>query len=69
MNFLQTCPEFILNHWELSLIWTLFLIALLWDNARRSGQSVSPALATQMINKDNALVLDIRDKKTSAQAT
>lgn len=63
MSFFEHLPAFILNHWELCLIWTLFLVALLWDNARRSGKSVSPAQATQMINKDNALVLDIRDKK------
>lgn len=55
--------EFIGNHWELVGIWFAFLIALFWDNSRRGGLSVSPAQATQMINKDNALVLDIREKK------
>lgn len=55
--------EFITNHWELVGIWTAFLVALLWDNNRRSGQSVSPTQATFMINKEDALVLDIRDQK------
>lgn len=55
--------EFITNHWELVGVWMFFLVALLWDNNRRSGQSVSPTEATLMINKENALVLDIRDKK------
>ena len=55
--------EFITNHWELVGIWTAFLAALLWDNNRRSGQSVSPTQATFMINKEDALVLDIRDQK------
>ena len=44
-------------------VWFVFLMAFFWDNAQRSGQTVSTTQATQMINKQNALVLDIRDKK------
>lgn len=66
MSFLDKLSVFILNHWELVAIWLAFLVALLWDNSRRSGQSVSPAMATQLINKDQAIVLDIRDKKDFA---
>ncbi|KZY96735.1 MULTISPECIES: rhodanese-like domain-containing protein [Thalassolituus] len=54
--------EFVVNHWWLVGIWAAFLIALLWDNNRRNGQTVSTAEATTMINRQNALVLDIRDK-------
>ncbi|MFC3678683.1 rhodanese-like domain-containing protein [Bacterioplanoides pacificum] len=54
--------EFIGNHWWLVGIWGVFLAALLWDNNRRAGQSVSTAQATQLINKEDAVVLDIRDK-------
>lgn len=53
--------EFVTNHWELVGVWIAFLAALLWDNNRRSGQGVSPTQATFMINKEDALVLDIRD--------
>ncbi|MFY9178469.1 MAG: rhodanese-like domain-containing protein [Venatoribacter sp.] len=63
MIFFERLPEFILNHYELVGIWAVFLIALLWDNGKRSGQSITPSQATFMINKDNALVLDIREKK------
>ncbi|WP_430461568.1 rhodanese-like domain-containing protein [Thalassolituus sp. LLYu03] len=55
--------EFVGNHWELVGIWGAFVAALMWDNSRRSGASVSPAQATLMINKEEAVVLDIRDKK------
>lgn len=55
--------EFIGNHWWLVGIWGAFLAALMWDNNQRAGQSVSTAQATAMINRENALVLDIRDKK------
>jgi len=54
--------EFVINHWWLVGIWAAFLIALLWDNNRRNGQTVSTVEATTMINRENALVLDIRDK-------
>lgn len=54
--------EFVVNHWWLVGIWAAFLIALLWDNNRRNGQTVSTAEATTMINRQDALVLDIRDK-------
>lgn len=44
-------------------IWLAFVGALFWDNQQRSGASVSTAEAIRMINHDNALVLDIREKK------
>ncbi len=55
--------EFVGNNWWLVGIWGAFIGALLWDNNQRSGQSVSTAQATAMINRENALVVDIRDKK------
>src|SRR5690606_37102083 len=55
--------EFIGNNWWLVGLWAVFLLALLRDNNQRSGKTVSPSEATLMINKENALVLDIRDKK------
>jgi len=55
--------EFINNNWMLVSVWGAFLAAFLWDNNQRSGASISAAQATQMINKQDAAVLDIRDKK------
>ena len=54
--------EFATKYWWLVVIWVMFLIALFWDNNRRNGKGVSTAEATTMINRENALVLDIRDK-------
>ncbi|HEY5718125.1 MAG TPA: rhodanese-like domain-containing protein [Motiliproteus sp.] len=55
--------EFANNHWQLfgALAVTLVLLAL--SEARKGGPKLSPNLATQMINRDNAVVLDIRAKK------
>lgn len=60
---MQRVLEFVANHWELVGIFAFFLLALLWDNNKRAGASVSPAEATLKINKDKALVLDIREAK------
>ncbi|MEK9766450.1 MAG: rhodanese-like domain-containing protein [Thalassolituus sp.] len=59
---MEQLNEFIANHWLLVGIWSAFVVALLWDNNRRNGPSVSTAEATTMINREDALVLDIRDK-------
>ena len=55
--------EFITNNWMLVAGWLALLAAFLWDNAQRSGETVSPIQATRLINKQNALVLDLRDQK------
>lgn len=60
---MEQALEFISNNWMLVSIWGVFLAAFLWDNNQRSGASISAAQATQMINKQDAAVLDIRDKK------
>ncbi|MDF2183059.1 rhodanese-like domain-containing protein [Neptuniibacter sp. CAU 1671] len=55
--------EFISNHYLLIAAWVFTLIMLLMTESRKSGKSVSPSIATQMINKEDAVVLDIRAKK------
>jgi rhodanese-related sulfurtransferase len=52
--------EFALNHFELVAVLVGLLVALYWVESLRSGATVSPQLATQLINRDNAVVLDIR---------
>lgn len=54
--------EFVGNHWWLVGIWAALLAALIWDNNQRSGDSVSIVEATRLINRDDALVVDIREK-------
>ena len=55
--------EFVANHWWLVGIWGAFLLALLWDNNRRSGLSVSTSQATMMANNEDAVFVDILDAK------
>ncbi|RAU16500.1 rhodanese-like domain-containing protein [Nitrincola tibetensis] len=55
--------EFISNHYFLVLAWLITLAVLLWTEKNKSGRSVTPAEATRMINKESAIVVDIRPKK------
>ena len=55
--------EFATNHWELFLALLVTLVALFFTESRKGGKSISTHIATKMINKDEAVVVDIRDQK------
>ncbi|WP_210398244.1 rhodanese-like domain-containing protein [Motiliproteus sediminis] len=55
--------EFANNHLELFAALAVTLVLLAISEARKGGAKVTPHIATQMINKENAVVLDIRPKK------
>ena len=52
--------EFAINHYDLVGLMAVLLVMLYWVETKRSGQSVSPQVATRLINQQNALVLDVR---------
>lgn len=52
--------EFIANHYLLVAAFFIILGALLVTESRKSGQGVSPQAAVQLMNKSNAIVLDVR---------
>lgn len=58
--------EFATNHILLIAAWVLTLVMLLWSEQRKAGKSVDTHEATRLINKENAVVLDIRPKKEFA---
>lgn len=60
---LEQILEFIVNNYLLVGVWIAFLLALLWDGQQKSGRTVSIGEATQLINKEDAIVLDIRESK------
>ena len=53
--------EFLANNWQLSSLVFSLLIALFWVESLRQGRSISSRQATLLINKQQALVLDLRD--------
>ncbi len=55
--------DFATNNFMLVAAWALTLAMLLWTEQMKAGKSVGTHEATRMINKENAVILDIRPKK------
>ena len=55
--------DFIGNNVLLVSAWLLTLLMIVWNESRKSGKAVSTAEATKLINKEDAVILDIRPKK------
>jgi rhodanese-related sulfurtransferase len=60
---MENLLEFVANHPYLIAAWVLSLAMLLWNESRKSGTSVTPNQAVTLINKQDAVVIDIRAKK------
>ena len=60
---LEQFLEFVINHWVLSLIWVVLFILLIRTEGARGGTALSPSQVTQLINKEEAAVIDIRAKE------
>ncbi|MCK7544261.1 rhodanese-like domain-containing protein [Marinobacter bryozoorum] len=55
--------EFVVNHYILVSIFAALLLALFFLESRRGGKKVSAQQAVNLINRDEAVVVDIRDRK------
>lgn len=55
--------EFITNHWMLAGSFVVLLTLLFLIERRRSGQMLSTQAVTLLLNRDAAIIVDVRDKK------
>ncbi len=55
--------EFIVNHYILVSVFVALLAALALLESRRGGHKVSSQAAVSLINRNEAIVVDIRDRK------
>ena len=53
-------PEFITNHWPLAAAFVVLAAMLALIESRRGGKSVAPALVGALVNRQNAVLLDVR---------
>lgn len=53
--------EFLSQQWALAIAWIVVLALLLFNESRKSGKSVSPQQLTDMLNKQDGLVVDVRE--------
>lgn len=61
-DILHKLPQFVSNHWELSLLFVALVIALLVTQVMvllRKYKELTPAGLTQLINRDNPLLIDL----------
>lgn len=65
--FLSSCVamdrffEFLLNHYALTGAFFVLAIAFVLNEIARGGKSISPQGLTQLVNRENAVLVDIRD--------
>lgn len=52
---------FLLNHYLLSGAFVVLLVLFFLNETSRGGQAVSPQGLSELVNKENARVIDIRD--------
>lgn len=55
--------EFAVNHYILVSLFVAFLLAILVLESLRGGKKISAQGAVNLINRDEAIVVDIRDRK------
>ncbi|MFT7685409.1 MAG: rhodanese-related sulfurtransferase [Candidatus Azotimanducaceae bacterium] len=55
--------EFIGNHMVLVGVFIVLVVAFLINEGKRGGKSVSTTELVNLVNKESAIILDIRDKK------
>lgn len=55
--------EFILNHWALAGLWAVLAATLAVYLSRKSGKALSTQQAILLVNRENGVILDIRERK------
>ncbi|NWN90967.1 rhodanese-like domain-containing protein [Marinobacter adhaerens] len=67
MDLLGRLFEFVVNHYILASLFVAFLVAILVLESKRGGSKISAQGAIGLINRDEAIVVDIRDRKEFAE--
>jgi len=55
--------HFINEQWLLSSLFVSLLFALILTEKKRAGKTLTPQQAVMMLNREDAIVVDVRDKK------
>lgn len=54
--------EFLMQEWQLALVWVVLALSLFFYEKSKGGKSVSPQQIAQLVNKEGGVIVDIRDK-------
>ena len=58
---MQNFIGFVQENWVLVVLWISAAGTLYYTETKKAGKSVNTTEATRMINRENALILDIRE--------
>lgn len=53
--------EFLVEKWYLAAAWTTLLYLILLHESRKAGKAVTPQQLSDLVNKQEGVVLDVRD--------
>ena len=59
--------EFLIENWILAAAWMTLVYLLLAHESRKAGKSILPQQLSQFVNKEEGLVLDVRDNSEFKQ--
>ena len=59
--------EFVGNHLVLASTFMVLLVLFIRNEAARGGQNVSPQELVNLVNRENAVILDVRDSSEFAE--
>ena len=59
--------EFLGNHWILTGLWIILFVGLVAYLKRKAGKAIGIHEVTRLINHEDGVVVDIRDKKAYAK--
>jgi rhodanese-related sulfurtransferase len=63
MSSMAQFIEFLTNHLGLSAMWVISVGAIIFYHQRTGSKAVGPQQAVMLINRQDAVVVDIREKK------
>ncbi len=58
---MQLFFDFLAQNWVLASVWTALILAFYFYEASKAGKSVGTQGLSDLLNRENAIVLDIRD--------
>ena len=64
---MQNFIEFAQENWVFIVLWLSAAGTLYYTEIKKAGKSVNTTEATRMINREDALILDVREKKDFSQ--
>lgn len=61
--------EFVVNHWALCSAFVILLFLLIFSESKKAGSGIGNSTLTQLVNREDAVVIDLRKKDEFSQGS